>query len=63
MVWLQREKGEGKRRELQSQLSRLQQMMTEEKTRRKAKELEQGWKVGPWCGRVGRGGRVVLEAL
>lgn len=43
---LQKEKGEGKRRELQSHLTRLQQMMSEEKTRRKAKELEQGWKVG-----------------
>lgn len=45
-VCLQKEKGEGKRRELQSHLTRLQQMMTEEKTRRKAQELEQGWKVG-----------------
>lgn len=44
---LQKEKREDKRRELQSQLTRLQQAMTEEKTRRKAKELEQGWKV---CG-------------
>jgi hypothetical protein len=46
LVRLQKEKGEGKRRELQSHLTRLQQMMTEEKTRRKAQELEQGWKVG-----------------
>jgi len=46
LLYLQKEKGEGKRRELQSHLTRLQQMMTEEKTRRKAKELEQGWKVG-----------------
>lgn len=41
---MRKEKGEGKRRELQSHLTRLQQMMTEEKTRRKAAELEQGWK-------------------
>lgn len=47
----QKEKGEGKRRELQSHLTRLQQMMAEEKTRRKAKELEQGWKVCV-CARV-----------
>jgi hypothetical protein len=42
---LQKEKSEGKRRELQAQLTRLQQQLNDEKVRRKSKQLEQEWKV------------------
>jgi hypothetical protein len=43
---LQKEKREGKRRELQAQVTRLTQAISDEKSRRKSKALEQGWKVG-----------------
>jgi hypothetical protein len=42
---LQKEKSEGKRREIQGQLTRLQQQLNDEKVRRKSKQLEQEWKV------------------
>lgn len=59
----QKEKGEGKRRELQSHLTRLQQMMTEEKTRRKTKELEQSWKVRIAAAAAGGGGLMLEQGL
>lgn len=42
---LQKEKSEARRREIQAQLTRLQQQMHDEHARRKSKQLEQDWKV------------------
>ncbi|WIA41240.1 hypothetical protein OEZ86_004852 [Tetradesmus obliquus] len=41
---LKKEKSEGKRRELQAQMTRLQQQLNDESVRRKSKQLEQEWK-------------------
>jgi hypothetical protein len=43
---LQKTKSEGQRRELQGQLTRLQQQLSEEKVHRKAQQLQSEWKVG-----------------
>eukprot|EP00878_Enallax_costatus_P016274 GHUV01017071.1.p1 GENE.GHUV01017071.1~~GHUV01017071.1.p1 ORF type:complete len:227 (+),score=81.86 GHUV01017071.1:193-873(+) len=45
---LKKEKREGKRRELQAQLTRLQQQLSDEQSRRRSEQLEKGWKVCLW---------------
>jgi len=43
---LQKEKRESKKREIQAEITRIEQRLRDEKTRRKKSELEKGWKVG-----------------
>jgi hypothetical protein len=43
---LQKEKSEGRRRDLQAQLTRMEQQLRQESVRRKKTEVEAGWKVG-----------------
>jgi hypothetical protein len=60
---LQKEKSEGKRREIQGQLTRLQQQLNDEKVRRKSKQLEQEWKVRAGARGWGLGTTLKLRQL
>lgn len=57
---LQKEKREGKRRDIQAQLTRLQQQLSDEKSRRRAEQLDKSWKVRQ-CSSVLAAGSYVVQ--